>query len=58
MPTVRLIDEDKEMIGICSREDAMKAAEEAGLDLVRRVTRIGLATARVLTCAHAHAWRR
>jgi hypothetical protein len=33
--TVRLIDEDKEMVGVCTREEALKAAEEAGLDLVR-----------------------
>ena len=35
MPTVRLIDEDKEMLGVFSRDDALRKAEEAGLDLVR-----------------------
>ena len=35
VPTVRLVDADKEMLGVFSREDALKKAEEAGLDLVR-----------------------
>jgi hypothetical protein len=32
---VRLIGEEKEMMGVCTREEALKAADEAGLDLVR-----------------------
>jgi translation initiation factor IF-3 len=34
-----LVDADKEMLGVFSREDALKKAEEAGLDLVRSLKR-------------------
>ena len=34
MPRVRVIGSDGEMLGVLSREDALKQAEEEGLDLV------------------------
>jgi translation initiation factor IF-3 len=34
--TVRLIGEEKEMLGVCTRAEALQQAEDAGLDLVRR----------------------
>ena len=34
VPTVRLIDESGQMIGVVSRFDALRRAQEAGLDLV------------------------
>ena len=33
-PTVRLIDENGEQVGVVNRQDAIRRAEEAGLDLV------------------------
>ena len=33
-PTVRLIDENGEQVGVVNRQDAQRRAEEAGLDLV------------------------
>lgn len=35
VPNVRLVDADKEMLGVFTREEALKKAEAAGLDLVR-----------------------
>ena len=62
MPTVRLVDADKEMLGVFSREDALKKAEEAGLDLVRCTAAleqgIGLAAARHACSRRAAAMRR
>ena len=34
MPRVRVIGDDGEMIGVLSRDEALRMAEEAGLDLV------------------------
>jgi translation initiation factor IF-3 len=35
VPNVRLVDADKEMLGVFTREEALNKAEAAGLDLVR-----------------------
>ena len=57
VPTVRLVDADKEMLGVFSRDDALKKAEEAGLDLVRRTTHDAIRdrACDVAACAHARA---